>query len=79
MKIDKPPILFPEQCRAARAALRWSVADLATSAGLAENTVTAFELGRSVRDLSMLRIKYAFEKAGCSFGQNKTGRSVKVK
>lgn len=56
--------MTPEQCRMARAGLRWSVEDLATKSKLAKNTVLAFELGRSVRDRSINCMRTAFEAAG---------------
>jgi DNA-binding XRE family transcriptional regulator len=78
MKNTKEPLLYPEQCRMARAALHWTVQHLAQKAGLAENTVVAFEAGRSVRESSVYRIKDACEKAGVGFTQAADGVSVKI-
>ncbi len=49
----------PEQCRAGRALLNWSQADLAVRAGVARKTVTEFEIGsrplnfRTRRDITL--------------------------
>src|SRR3954467_10702519 len=58
----------PEQCRAGRALLNWSQADLAARAGVARKTVTEFEIGsrplnfRTRRDITL-----ALEAAGLVF------------
>jgi len=49
----------PEQCRAGRALLNWSQAELAGRAGVARKTVTEFEIGsrplnfRTRRDITL--------------------------
>lgn len=60
----------------ARGALHWSVEELARESELAKNTVLAFELGRTVRDVSMRQIQAAFEAHGISFSLTAKGMTV---
>lgn len=60
-------MIEPLQIRMARAALRWSVQDLAAKAGLAANTVSRFEVGREAMVDSVRRMEKALEKAGVIF------------
>lgn len=57
--------MAPEQCRAARAWLKWSQADLAAKARVSASTIRSFEAGRRVPHtnnvVAMLR---AIEAAG---------------
>jgi transcriptional regulator with XRE-family HTH domain len=55
------------QCRAARALLGWSVADLASAAAVGVMTVHRFEGGETVRSSSLDRIATAFTAAGITF------------
>lgn len=55
--------LTPEACRAGRALLRWSVANLCEKAGVSPNTVTKLENGGVVRAESASRLVAAFKKA----------------
>jgi transcriptional regulator with XRE-family HTH domain len=60
--------LSPDQSRAARQLLNWSVIRLGSRASLGENTIRNFELGRrplSPNNLSAIRL--AFEAAGVEF------------
>lgn len=41
--------MTPDQCRLARAALRWSIRDLARHANMTPNTISAFENDKPVR------------------------------
>ncbi len=52
------------QVRMARAALGWSVRDLASRAGLAANTVSRFENGSDAYGETLTKIQRAFEQAG---------------
>jgi transcriptional regulator with XRE-family HTH domain len=56
-----------EQCRAARALLDWSAADLATAAGLGSATVRRFESGQTVQQGSIQTMREALERAGVVF------------
>jgi transcriptional regulator with XRE-family HTH domain len=51
----------------ARAALRWSTAELAEKAGVGVNTVNRFEDGQDARVSSVDKIRAAFETAGIEF------------
>ena len=52
----------------ARGALNWSGRELARAAGLAYNTISAFERGSyAIRDSSVERICSVFEKHGIKF------------
>ena len=55
------------QCRMARAALRWSLDDLALASGLNRRTVTKFERGGSVTQASASKLRAAFVAQGIDF------------
>lgn len=55
------------QCRMARAALRWSLDDLAAKAHVARRSVARFEAGESVRDGTVEDMREAFVQAGVRF------------
>jgi len=58
----------PLQCRAARALLDWTQADLAAFSGVSSDTVGNFEAGRiSPRPASLREMGAAFEAAGVIF------------
>ena len=57
-----------EQCRAARALIGWSRADLAKAAQVSERTITDFERGaRSPINASLAALTRALEDAGVAF------------
>ncbi len=51
----------------ARAALGWSVRDLASRAGLAANTVSRYENGGDAYGETLTKIQRAFEQSGIIF------------
>ena len=55
------------QCRMARAALRWSLDDLATESGVGRRTIAKFEAGGSVVPETLDRLAAAFIGAGVAF------------
>lgn len=57
-------LLSPDACRAARAILRWSVADLVQNANVSPNSIQKVEAGEGVRQSTIDRILGAFERAG---------------
>lgn len=59
-----PKFMTPTQCRMARAALGWSIRKLAAEAGLASNTVLAFERGRSVLEGTWKTLRATLAAAG---------------
>jgi transcriptional regulator with XRE-family HTH domain len=69
------------QVRMARAALNWTVRDLATATGLHRNTITNIEVGRYAGDEKSLEmIEKVLEKAGVEFiDENGGGPGVRLK
>lgn len=59
--------LSVEQCRAGRALLSWSMADLAAAAGVGIMTLNRFESGQTIRPASETKIVDAFKTAGVTF------------
>jgi transcriptional regulator with XRE-family HTH domain len=55
------------QCRMARAALGWSVKDLARRAHVGATTVIRFEGGKPSNASTLMLIRQAFEAAGVKF------------
>jgi transcriptional regulator with XRE-family HTH domain len=55
------------QARAARAILRWSVAQAAEASGLTGNTVNRYEQGRKARMETPFKLRAAYEKSGIKF------------
>jgi transcriptional regulator with XRE-family HTH domain len=69
------------QMRMARAALNWTVQDLAEATGLHRNTITNIEIGRYAGDQKSLgRIATALRKAGVDFiDENGGGPGVRLR
>jgi DNA-binding XRE family transcriptional regulator len=65
----------------ARAALNWTVRDLADAAGLHRNTITNIEVGRYAGDFETLqRIEAVLRKAGVEFiDENGGGPGVRLR
>ncbi len=64
----------------ARAALGWSVRDLASRAGLAANTVSRYENGTDAYGETLTKIQRALEDAGIIFiDENDEGPGVRLK
>jgi transcriptional regulator with XRE-family HTH domain len=74
-------IVTSAQVRMARAALNWTVRDLAEATGLHRNTVTNLEVGRYAGDPETLsNIKRVLEKAGVEFvDENGGGPGVRLR
>src|SRR6185312_13764540 len=63
--------MLPEQCRAARAWLGWSMDDLATRANCSNSTIRDFEAGRREPHRNRLAtIRQALEMAGIVFTES---------
>lgn len=56
-----------EQVRMARAALDWTVRDLAREAGVSANTVSRYENGTDAMGDTLMRIRRTFEAHGILF------------
>ena len=71
----------PAQVRMARAALNWSLADLANAAGVHRNTISNFETGKFAGDQDKLAaIRAALESAGIEFiPENGGGAGVRLR
>ena len=69
------------QVRMARAALNWTVRDLAKATGLHRNTITNIETGRYAGDLATLKtIAAVLKRAGIEFiDDNGGGPGVRLK
>ena len=64
----------------ARAALGWSVRDLASRAGLAANTVSRYENGTDAYGETLTKIQRAFEQAGIIFiDEDQLGPGVRLR
>ena len=71
-----------EQCRAARALLRWSQPQLADATGIARETIAHFERGARIPHASNLKIiRAALEAAGVIFieGDDTVGPGVQLR
>lgn len=69
------------QVRMARAALNWTVRDLAEATGLHRNTITNIEVGRYVGDPETLsKIEVVLKRAGVEFiNENGGGPGVRLR
>jgi len=68
------------QVKMARAALGWSVKDLAREAEVAANTVSRYENGADAYGETLLKLQRAFEAAGIQFiDENGGGVGVRLK
>jgi transcriptional regulator with XRE-family HTH domain len=69
-----------EQLRMARAALNWSVRELAAKAGIAANTVSRYENGSDAYGDTLSKIKRALESGGVIFlDENGEGAGVRLR
>jgi transcriptional regulator with XRE-family HTH domain len=59
--------MSPDQCRMARAALKWNIQQLAAKAGVGVNTVNRFEAGHDARMSSFQAMVDALNAAGIVF------------
>jgi transcriptional regulator with XRE-family HTH domain len=55
------------QCRMARAALGWSLDDLAAASGVSRRTIARFEAGESVLPIRIKALRHALETEGILF------------
>ena len=69
------------QIRMARAAVKWTIRDLAEATGLHRNTITNIEIGRYVGDASTLAtIEMTLKRAGVVFiDENGGGAGVRLR
>ena len=73
--------LTPAQCRAARALLNWSQAQLAEASEIATKTIANFELGkRQPHDRTLDDLRDALQAAGVIFvAENGNGPGVQLR
>jgi transcriptional regulator with XRE-family HTH domain len=74
-------LMKPTQVRMARAALNWSLADLAVASGVHRNTISNFETGRYGGSAEALAaVRAALEAAGIEFiDQKEAGPGVRLR
>lgn len=64
-------MLTPDQCRAARALLDWTILDAAGRSGVSDRAINRFERRQSApRGASQAALQRAFEVAGVEFGED---------
>lgn len=73
--------ITPEQCRAARALLGWSQADLEAKAKITQKTIADFELSnRNPRSETLSKLRHALERGGVDFiEENGGGAGVRLR
>ena len=72
-------MVSPEQCRAARALLNWTQAELAERVSISAVSIRAFEKGGEMRDSNLKLIRMTFEAAGITFiPENGGGAGVRL-
>lgn len=72
--------MTPIQSRMGRAAVGWSILDLARAANVGENTVNRFETGRDARVSTVAKLRVALEAAGVVFiAENGGGVGVRLR
>lgn len=72
-------MLSPDQCRAARALLNWTQADLANRVSISAVSIRAFEKGGEMRDANQKLLRLTFEQAGVVFiPENGGGAGVRL-
>ena len=72
-------MITSEQCRAARALLNWTQADLAERVSISPVSIRAFEKGGEMRESNRKLIRLTLEKAGVTFiAENGGGAGVRL-
>lgn len=61
------PAMHVVQCRMARAALSWSLDDLAEQSSVARRTIARFEANEAVSSDSVNKLRLTFEREGVVF------------
>lgn len=70
--------MVPDQCRAARALLSWTIDQLASEAGVSRYTIIKFETGQSKPHRATLQVLRAtLEANGVEFIENGRGPGVR--
>lgn len=68
MATKPPKILTSLQCRAARAALKWTIGELSERSGVGVNTILRFENDQGKPNVSTrVAVRHALEQAGIEF------------
>jgi DNA-binding XRE family transcriptional regulator len=67
-KLIKSQKMFSaRQCKMARAALSWTVRDLAERAGVSHDTIVRIEGGQTLKESTVAKVTAAFEAEGIEF------------
>ncbi|WBU27521.1 XRE family transcriptional regulator [Rhodopseudomonas palustris] len=80
--MTKAIVMTPEQCRAARAILKWSTEILSKKAGISSRTIYLFEStsegARGFRDATLSILLETFRQAGVTFDCDDNSISVRL-
>ena len=79
---DPPPSVAPNQLRAARGLVRWSMQDLSDKSGVPFDTISGFEVrGAQSKPETLAKLKKALKAAGVEFihPDEKGGPGVRLK
>jgi transcriptional regulator with XRE-family HTH domain len=73
-------LITREQLKMARAALNWTVRDLAEKSGIALNTISRYENGTDAYNETLMKLRRTLESAGVIFiDGNGEGPGVRLK
>jgi DNA-binding XRE family transcriptional regulator len=67
-------MITPTQSKMARAALGWTIVDMADAAGVGKNTAVRMEAGDNITTDTLRAIEAAFRNAGITFPDTSTVR-----
>lgn len=72
--------MLPVQCRMARAALGFKIAELAELAKMSTNTIVRFETGKELKQSTIDDLRVVLENAGVIFiSENGDGPGIRLK
>jgi DNA-binding XRE family transcriptional regulator len=78
-KLNRGKKMLAAQCRMARAALGFTVRELAEKAGVSHDTIVRIEAGGTLKDSTVAKVRATFEAAGVEFTDgNQPGVKIKT-